>query len=379
MPIPVITITDLYHPPEDPGDNFDLVMPFGSDRIDLRGIILDGAVEKRESVTGGVVGYPGPRDPGIIPVSQLNAIFGTSVPCGIAPFTRMRHLDDRMEDVPAFQQTGIDLLIRLLHESQQPVHLMSFGSARPLAVALNREPELLREKVARIHLSAGSTTLEYLEWNVYLDPIAMRRLVDSGLPLSLYPCATGTDCYSYDRHNTYWRFDELSWIERMHPSLRRYLLYGLGGSQRIDFLRALDEDPPIDAKDRVYRRHHAVWETAAWMIVSGMELVCHTDGRYEIIAAEAVAPDDRVIANRQIPCTVISHETGLYTFSADGPLVNAKTTIFERNDPFEYERALQSALPKLYQSFTPTAWQGNTTGRRIAPAPSSYAGPLING
>ncbi len=78
----MISITDLYHPPEDPGDNFDLVLPYGSDRIDLRGVILDGSIEKREAITAGVVGYPGPRDPGIIPVAQLNAIFGVTVPYG---------------------------------------------------------------------------------------------------------------------------------------------------------------------------------------------------------------------------------------------------------------------------------------------------------
>ncbi len=107
-----------------------------------------------------------------------------------------------MTDVPRFQQSGIDLLLRLLEDSAEPVHLMSFGSARPIAVAFNRSPGLLREKVARVHLSAGSTTLDYLEWNVYLDPTAMRRVIDSGLPLSLYPCAAAEDCYSYDRHNT---------------------------------------------------------------------------------------------------------------------------------------------------------------------------------
>ncbi len=36
MPTPVIVVTDLYQPPEDPGDNFDILLPFGYDRIDLR-------------------------------------------------------------------------------------------------------------------------------------------------------------------------------------------------------------------------------------------------------------------------------------------------------------------------------------------------------
>lgn len=377
MATPVITITDLYHPPEDPGDNFDIVLPFGSDRVELRGVILDASIEKREAVVGGVDGYPGPRDPGIIPVSQLNAVFGTSVPFGVSPFARMRDLDDRMEDVPAFQQTGIDLLLRLLAESADPVHLMCFGSARPLAVAFNRDPDLVREKVARVHLSAGSTTLDYLEWNVYLDPIAMRRVVGSGLPLSLYPCASGVDCYSYDAHNTYWRFGDLAWIEDMHPALRRYLLYGLGRSARIDFLRALDEEPLESVKAEVYGREHAVWETAAWMLVGGYELVRHADGTHELVGAECVAADDEVIQNRQVPCTVESHPSGLYTFAlTEADDTNA--TIFERADTAEYEAALREALPRLYRSFTPpvASWQGTTTGLRQDATPRTYAGPL---
>lgn len=376
MTTPVISITDLYHPPEDPGDNFDLVFPFGSDRVDLRGVILDASIEKREAITGGVDGYPGPRDPGIIPVSQLNAIFGTTVPYGIAPFARMRHLHDRMDDVTPFQQTGIELLLRLLADSDEPVHVMCFGSARPLAVAFNREPDLLREKIARVHLSAGSTSLDYLEWNVYLDPIAMQRIVDSGLPLSLYPCATGVDCYSYDEHNTYWRLDNLAWIEGMHPALRRYLLYGLGRSERVDFLRALDEEPPATLKQNVYAQHHAVWETAAWMLVGGYELVRHRNGEYEIVPTEDVLPTDTVILNRQIPCTAESHPTGLYTFAIQEALRDPRTSVFERNDVAEYELALQSALPKLYQSFHPQAWQGTTTGTRPDNPPPTYAGRL---
>ena len=159
----MISITDLYHPPEDPGDNFDLVLPYGTTGSTCAASCLDGSIEKREAITAGVVGYPGPRDPGIIPVAQLNAIFGVTVPYGLAPLARMRSLDDRMTDVPRFQQSGIDLLLRLLEDSAEPVHLMSFGSARPIAVAFNRSPGLLREKVARVHLSAGSTTLDYLE------------------------------------------------------------------------------------------------------------------------------------------------------------------------------------------------------------------------
>ncbi|ALX66430.1 hypothetical protein [Microbacterium sp. XT11] len=375
MPTPVIVVTDLYLPPEDPGDNFDLVFPFASERVDLRAVILDVSIEKRESVKEGVIGYPGPRDPGIIPVAQLNALFGTRVPCGISPFARMRDLDDEMRDVPRFQQQGPELLLEVLRTSAEPVHIMSFGSARPIAVALNRDPGLMREKVAAIHLSAGSTTLDYLEWNVYLDPIAMRRVVDSGLPLALYPCASAVDCYTLDVHNTVWWLENLAWIEDMHPGLRRYLLYGLGGESRIDFLRALDEDPSPEVARRVYGRRHAVWETAAWMVVSGSQLVRRADGTHRIVGAADVAPDDVIIPNELVPARVRSHETGLYTFEIT-EAAGDRVRVFRREDPAEYEKALQEALPALYCGFAPPEWQGSTTGTLRDAEHRTYAGPL---
>jgi pyrimidine-specific ribonucleoside hydrolase len=374
MPTPVIVVTDLYQPPEDPGDNFDLVLPFGLDRIDLRAIVLDVSIEKRESVSEGVPGYPGPREPGIIPVAQLNALFGRQVPYGISPFARMRTVDDQLRDVPPFQQTGPELLLDTLRASDTPVHLMSFGSARPIAVAYNRDPALFRDKVARIHLSAGSTSLDYLEWNVYLDPLAVIRLVDAGLPLALYPCATEVDCFSYGVHNTLWWFDDLRWIDGLHPALRRYLLYGLGVSTRIDFLRALDDDPPAEVAERVYGRRHAVWETAAWIEVSGSALVRHQDGTHEIVAAADVAPADVVVRNELVPCRAASHPTGLYTFEPADPDPNA--LVFVRDDPREYERALREALPRLYASFTPAGWLGSTLGPLRDAELRQYAGPL---
>ena len=106
---------------------------------------------------------PAYRDPnglrylGFIPVLQLNYLFNRDVPCAVGPFQAMRSPEDRMLDLPRFQQLGVELLLRTLRESTVPVDLLSFGSARALAVAFNRDPELLRKKVRRIHLSAGTS------------------------------------------------------------------------------------------------------------------------------------------------------------------------------------------------------------------------------
>lgn len=316
MTVPVISITDLDHPP---GENLDLLLAYALPELDLRSVILDV------------------RDPGVVAVAQLNAIFGRSVPTAWCPSTRMRDPNDWMCDAPPAQQRGIDLLIHALVDSPEPVHLLSFGSARPVAVAYNRAPEVFAEKVARIHLSAGAT----------VDPQAMIRVVDSGLPLSLYPYSADD---MYDGHNTYWMLPDLKWIEEMHPWLRRYLGHALGRSSRPDFLHALDQDAPADLMADIYQRTHSVWETAAWMQVADRVLVRRPDGCHAIIPATEVSAGHTVIRSEQVPCTVRSTPNGRYEFELGG---DGRTTVFVRDDPVEYEQAMIDALPALYQSFRP--------------------------
>ena len=89
----------------------------------------------------------GPRAPGFIPVLQLNSIFGRNIPCGTTPFLAMKSPGDKMLDAPAFQQFGVELLLDTLRRSPQPCEITVFGSARSVAVALNRQPDLFAARV----------------------------------------------------------------------------------------------------------------------------------------------------------------------------------------------------------------------------------------
>ena len=189
--VALIDTTDLYHPPQDAGDNFDLIAAYALPEVDLKAVVLD-ATENSFHLEGG------PRDPGFIPVLQLNSIFGRNIPCGTTPFLAMKSPGDKMLDAPAFQQFGVELLLDTLRRSPQPCEITVFGSARSVAVALNRQPDLLRARVRRIHLSAGTCSGKYLEWNVSLDRHAIVRLLRSELPIAIYPCATKDGCFAYE-------------------------------------------------------------------------------------------------------------------------------------------------------------------------------------
>ena len=348
--IPVIDVTDLYHPHQDPGDNFDLLTAYALPEIDLRAVLLDITQEfRQEKFLHPRFGeQAGPREPGVIPVTQCNYLFGRSVPYGIGPFRRMRTPKDTLEDCPPFMN-AIDCLLRTLAEAVEPVHILSFGSARIITAAYNRAPELLMEKTACIHLAAGASG-PYLEWNVELDIQAFVGLLRSPLPIALYPCATTDGPFDIGVHNTFWRLYDLSFIRAMDPPLRRYLLYAFGRSDRSDFLRCLEQDVlPENILTAI--QYHNVWETAVWMQVAGRVLT-RTPAGVRYCPRSQAAAHDVVLKEELIPCTFTVEDSGLFTFSFTDKPTNKK--IYRRETPPALEAMLAEALTALYLSYRST-------------------------
>jgi hypothetical protein len=286
-------------------------------------------------------------------VHQLNYLFGRSVPAAVGPFTPLRSPSDTACDATAFQQQGVELILRTLADSERPVDIAVFGSCRAVAAALNRAPELFRRKLGRLHLCVGACPAGYLEWNVMLDPHAFVRLLRSGLPIDLYPCATEHGPFDLGPHNCFWQMDDLKWVMTMDPPLRRYLLFGLQRLVRMDYLRAMDEDWPAmsapEACRGLFGWHHRVWETAVWLGVTGRKLARRADGSARIIRADELLPGDQELPNELQPVTLDVRDDGQFIASpaADHSLVR----LYHRPDPRANESALREALPALYLSF----------------------------
>jgi len=352
--VPIIDITDLYHPSQDVGDNVDLIAAYALPGIALMAVILDVTDRYRHpfvNETNHSYDDPrGGRDPGFIPVTQLNALFGRNVPAAVGPFTAMRHPEDEMRDAPAFQQTGVDLILKVLRESDTPVDVLSFGSTRPLAVAYNREPKLLRRKVRCAHLCIGGAPLGCLEWNVQLDPHAFVRLLRSDLNCAIYPCATERSAVDLGPHNTYWRMENLARVRQWAPPLQRYLAYAFGASNRTDFLNVLDEPAPAEVLDRMAANPHHVWETAVWMQAAGLRLIRRADGQHRIVPARDVVPSDTVLPNELKFCRIQARDDGQFEFHLSDAPTNFQ--IYRRGDPQANQRALQEAWPEWYRSFS---------------------------
>src|SRR5690625_2425140 len=126
---PVIVVTDLYHPHQDPGDNFDLIFPYAMPNIDLQAVVLDCTDRYRRPYANHEEPFfrdpTGPRDPGFIPVIQLNSIFNRNVPVSVGPYTPMKSTDDVMTDVPEFQQQGIELILNTLDNYEGQMEIVS--------------------------------------------------------------------------------------------------------------------------------------------------------------------------------------------------------------------------------------------------------------
>ncbi len=350
----MIDITDLYHPHQDVGDNVDLIAAYGLPDVDLRAVILDVTNRYRWPYKDPVqpeYGDPtGPRDAGFIPVTQLNAIFGRNVPCAVGPYEQMASPDDAMRDAPAFQQTGVELMLRVLRESREPVEIVSFGSARPVAVAYNRAPDLMRRKVRMVHLCAGAYPAGYLEWNVRLDVHAFVRVLRSDLPVAIYPCATEKGPFDVGRHNSFWMLPNLAFVDRMDVRLQRYLAFAFERTVRMDFLNALEDDVAPEVLRGICARPHNVWETAVWANVARRKLVRRVDGTHRLVPAREVAKGDIVLPNDLRRCRVTVRDDGQFDvqWDAKGPM-----WLYDRGDAKENERALREALPALYVGFRP--------------------------
>lgn len=370
-PNPVIDCTDLYHPHQDPGDNFDIITPFALPEIDLKAVILDVTDEFRNTPKEKYIQHHGPREPGIIPMTQLNFIFDKTVPFGLSAFHRLKSPNDNLKDAPYFQQDGVNLMIKTLRESPEPVTIMVFCSCRTLAAAINREPELFAKKTKRLILSIGTTSGElfdvnwhakkrlplangssgYLEWNVALDPHAYVRVLRSGLPMSLYPCASDLGPFALHRHNSFYKLDSMAFVHQISPRLQRYLSYVFKREVGNDFIRAMERDLTMEELSELASTEYKnIWETAPWIEASGRLLVRRLNGSHHIIPKSEIQAGDFILPNDQRPCKLNVHDDGRFDFElTDGP---SEISIYDRGEDLEYhQKAMGEALGNLYATY----------------------------
>ncbi|MDR1526696.1 MAG: nucleoside hydrolase [Dysgonamonadaceae bacterium] len=348
--IPVIYSTDLYQPPQDPDDHYDLALLASLPELDVRAIVFDNATEWRDAA----------QEAGTGALRQMSDITRQPLPpYAIGLRNKLISQQDKAENQPAESQKGVDLILQTLRESQEKIVLFLVGSCRDFAVAFNREPDLLREKVKAVYVSAGNGPDGWqFEWNVMLDPQAYACLMNSGLPIYWAPCfsqvnlrqATKDEVTNGDQasFNSYYIVpNEAELLETASGKLKNYFAYALNKrpGDPVDFL-----SQPIDT---ISPKARNMWSTASFFHAAGRKIYLH-NGKYRVYSPEKAQALG--VAEQEIPVyefrpvtietTEIVADSIVFRGVLDIPQSNIKVFRYIHS---EYNSVMVSALSGLLE------------------------------
>jgi hypothetical protein len=343
--IPLIHTTDLFHPPADPDDHLDLATLFALDEFDIRAVLLDRAV--MQSTTAGEP-Y---REPGFVPVVQLCYLTGRSAPVAAGPGALLKSPADAAADRPRREQAAIELLLRVLRESPEPVVVTVLGSARIVTAAFNRDPELLRRKVKSIVVNAGSSGDDASEYNVMIDVAAYVGLFRSGLPIDWYPCAApgpnrSVALNTVDR-NSYWKAAHADLFRGLPQPLLGWFVHGFAANGRGDLLRALREQGRGSAGAMLMQGERHMWSTASMALAAGRVLAKTPEGWRFVPAAKVPAgAETQLLALDPVSVTVTDDGRTKWQSAPGGSHIR----LFRRHAGPEHTAAITEALNALLRS-----------------------------
>jgi hypothetical protein len=264
QPTPVIHLTDLYHPHGDPDDHFDLACLYSlaaQGKIEIKGVGLDYPPNFRKG------------DPDLTAVAQLNYICGLDVPAFIGSAKLLQTKTDTLPGLAQQNATGINRIIRILRESDEPVAIIVVGSATDVAVAALREPELFRTKCAGIYLNSGATHQnepDQLEFNVNLNPAAYAALFSLPCPLYWFPCWNVCEERVSGEWGSFYWLQHTDAFDGISVPLQTYFYRMFSQSKEPNWLRSLKTAPPEDKWNEILKDRRGMWSTASILMTAGL-------------------------------------------------------------------------------------------------------------
>jgi hypothetical protein len=328
-PIRVIYGTDLLHPHDDPDDHFDLATLFAMPELDVRAILLD-------------LGDRQQARPGRVPVDQMLAITGRKVPYATGLEKPLKSPNDKGLDQPAGCQGNVNLLLRALRESPEPVIVFTAGSVRDLCAAFNREPALLKSRIARAYINIGTLNANEDEWNVTLDRQACIGVMRSGLPIYWCPCLP-----IGKNRSTHWVFKQHEVLEGVPAPLLNYFIYALQQVRpdEIDPLAALSMDLR-PWRHLLMGMDRNMWCTGPLIHAAGRRIYREKDRWIAAASPENATPAD-VFAF--IPARIEIDEKGHTKWTENA--ADANMHMYKVTDPANHQPALKSCLRNLLEAF----------------------------
>jgi hypothetical protein len=325
--IPVIYSTDLFHPHDDPDDHFDLATLFAIERLEVRAVLLDLGERQK------------PR-PGRLPLEQMFSLTGERVPYGTGLSAKLKSPSDDARDQSASDQGAVDLLLKTLRESREPVTIITAGSLRDVSAALNRDRELMRRQVARLYINIGHADGGD-EWNISLDSQAFVNVMRSGLPIYFCPCQPFRD-----RRSTFWEFTQSEVLEAAPTGLQNFFIYAL----QVVPPDLLDPQAALKMDLRAWRRlvwgmKRQMWCTPSFLDAARLRLRKDSTGHY---VPEAMDKDPATSENDVftfLPARVEIDDAG-HTRTIPGAEPNMH--VFASRDVAEYGNAMRDCVAWLF-------------------------------
>lgn len=332
--VPLFYSTDLHLPCRDPDDHFDLATLFALPEFDIRGIILDCG-EKQVA------------QPGLASMRQMMHLTGRTVPHAIGLRDRLRSPTDDGCNQPAEFQKGVELLLDALRWSRQKVTIITVGSLRDVAAALNRQPELLRRKVERLYINVGNAASHgRLEGNVRRCLESYVALMRSGLPVYWCPCQDG-DWYQNDRgYSTHWAFCHYEVLESAPLALQNYFLYALADA-RTDPIPFLAQRQDISLRRSLWKLQRNMWSTVSLLDAARRRIVQVAPDHWAAVP-NPIAGQQEIKPYGFLAVRVAIDDQGVSTMGFGPTAVGNAMHVFRVFDQAVYGRVMTSCLRELF-------------------------------
>jgi hypothetical protein len=275
--VPLLHVTDLFHPHGDPDDHFDLACAYALAQrgaFELRGVVIDYPPDFRAG------------DPAVVAVAQMNRLAGFSVPVSIGTSLRLKHRRDALPDAPPQETAAVRFILDQLRAAERPVAVVCVGNAADIIVAALREPALFKAKCAGVSLNSGSShdnpaKPEQLEFNVKLDPAAYAAMFDLPCPLYWFPCWHTTEVRQSGASGSFYWLSHREALAGVSAGLANYFVYMFEKSANPKWLRAMNSPPAGVSWERILGDRRGMWSTASQFAAAGLTVTL--DG--EIVSA----------------------------------------------------------------------------------------------
>ena len=264
--VPLIHVTDLFHPHGDPDDHFDLACAYALAQrgaFDLRGVVIDYPPEFR------------PGDPAVVAVAQMNRMTGLSAPVAIGTSKRLLHRRDTLPTAPIQEMAAVRFITDQLRASARPVALACVGSAADIIVAALREPALFKDKCSGVYLNSGSAHDNPVkpaqrEFNVNLDPAAYAAMFDLPCPLYWFPCWHTTEMRQSGASGSFYWLPHREALAGVSSGLANYFAYMFDTSANPKWLRAMKAMPAAASWEKILGEKRGMWSTASQFAAAGL-------------------------------------------------------------------------------------------------------------